>query len=356
VDPRLVVAGAVVVGVGLRLFLAAGLPGNYDQASYELVVDIMRRGGNPYAETFRYNYSPFWAYCLLALSKVANRSHVELHLVVRGFLTTVDLLNAVLVGLIAHQVYGRPVWQRFSLYLVNPVAILIVGFHGQFETLAALPVLTAMYVHHRFGTTTGRYVWLLGTLAIVIKQTLALNVWTYFVYTFHGWRRAALLMLVAASVLAATLLPYLSALNDVKDNVLLYSGVKGIYGLELLLRGDWFGYSLVQFWSLPVFAVLAVLVPFVAVRRLHLSDVQGMEFAAVALVSLSPGIGSQWFILPALFGSILATRAYVIYSVVTGIYLLGSPGNLYLTPVPSMINSVWLVATGWLISYFVRWK
>ncbi len=45
-----------------------------------------------------------------------------------------------------------------------------------------------------------------------------------------------------------------------------------------------------------------------------------------------------------------------IYSLITGVYLLGSQGNLYLTPVPSMINSVWLVATGWLISYFVRWK
>src|SRR5262245_42661677 len=250
----------------------------------------MRRGGNPYAETFRYNYSPFWAYCLLALSKVADRSHLELHLVVRGFLTTVDLLNAVLIGLIASQVDGRPVWQRFSLYLVNPVAILIVGFHGQFETLAALPVLTAMYVYHRFGPATGRYVWLLGTLAIVIKQTLALNVWTQFVYTFQGWRRAALLMIAAACVLVATLIPYLSALDSMKDYVFLYTGVKGIYGLERLLRGDWFGFSLVPFWSLPVFAVLAILVPFVATRRLHLSDVQGMEFAAVALVALSPGI------------------------------------------------------------------
>ncbi len=58
----------VVSGTAVRLYLAYEFYGNYDTTSYEIVAAIVKRGGNVYAETSRYNYSPLWSLMLGALN------------------------------------------------------------------------------------------------------------------------------------------------------------------------------------------------------------------------------------------------------------------------------------------------
>src|SRR5262249_20117774 len=65
---------ATLAGLGLRLWLAAGHYGNYDQTSFQAVSGIVARGGNVYAETSRYNYSPVWAHILALLAAFAGRA------------------------------------------------------------------------------------------------------------------------------------------------------------------------------------------------------------------------------------------------------------------------------------------
>src|SRR5690349_18200368 len=70
--PKLLVTVSLLIGFGLRFFLAAAYHGNFDEDSYEIVVGIMQRGGNIYTETARYNYSPAWALVLFGLNGVAG--------------------------------------------------------------------------------------------------------------------------------------------------------------------------------------------------------------------------------------------------------------------------------------------
>ncbi len=86
----------------------------------------MECGGNVYAETTRYNYTPVWAYCLLFLNRVALVTGLPFHFVVRGFLSLVDMVNALMIGLIAAQRDPKDGKQRSLLYLLNPAAILLV--------------------------------------------------------------------------------------------------------------------------------------------------------------------------------------------------------------------------------------
>src|SRR5262249_27391892 len=113
-------ASSVVIGVGLRLYLAYTHAGNYDQQSYEIVAGIARRGGNVYAETSRYNYSPVWFHVLLFLKNISLITGLAFPFVIRAFLTLVDLLCAWIVGLLGMQATGRPASLGFSLFFLNP--------------------------------------------------------------------------------------------------------------------------------------------------------------------------------------------------------------------------------------------
>ncbi len=233
---RTVTLSLVVLGLAARLVLAYAFYGNFDQTSYDIVASIMERGGNVYAETTRYNYTPVWAYCLLFLNRVALVTGLPFHFVVRGFLSLVDMVNALMIGLIAAQRDPKDGKQRSLLYLLNPVAILLVGCHGQFETLAMLPLLVATYLYARpGGRSPTAWVWLLGTMALVIKHITIFSVWTLFVYAAMT-RRAVIMVVGAFAVFVATFLPFLpDGMAGVLANVVRYQSVQNAYGFNLLL-------------------------------------------------------------------------------------------------------------------------
>lgn len=348
-DSTALALAALIIGGGLRLFLAAAFYGNYDQWSYEIVTTIVQRRDNIYAETDRYNYSPLWAYCLLVLSKITQITGLDFHLVVRGALTLVDLLDAALVGLIAARVWGWSARRGFSLYLLNPVAILLVGYHGQFENLAALPLLLALYLYiQRPEAPPTKRIWALGSLAIIVKHNVVFSVWMLFVYTCRMRKHALWLFALSALLFFATFVPFVqTGWHGIVRNVLLYRSQESIYGMGLLLPG---------YGSMLIFMASMLALPFVAKYRLKLPAAQGVVLSTVAFVALAPGISEQYFILPALFGTILAGGPYAVFTITATVFLLGSPNNVHLPLVPSLWNTVWLAALGWLLSYFVTWK
>jgi hypothetical protein len=339
-------AVAVAVGVGLRLYLASSYYGNYDQASYSIVGTIVLRGGNVYAETDRYNYSPVWSWILWCLAKLAIHANLGFPLVIRGFLTLVDIGNAVLIGLIAERTGRLRGTLAFSIYLLNPVAILIVGYHGQFDTLASLPLLLATYLMLRQpDSPPRRVVWLLGTAAILVKQLAVFGALTLFTYAFAGWRRWLALGL-AGAVFAATFLPYLPAgWPGIVQNVLRYSSLQGFYGLS----------QLPPVLNRPIFFAVMLPLPVIARDRLGLSVERAMALTSVALLVFIYGISTQYFLLPILFGTVILGWAYWLYTAMVTLFLLMSPFNLHLLtfgddwPFPITWNVVWLCAVTWLV-------
>lgn len=167
---RSVVVIAAILGTVLRLVLAWNTPGNYDQQSYAIVVDILDRGGNVYAETARYNYSPVWMYVLYALSHTASFFGVPFAFAPRAFLAAVDLLVALAVARIATAT-GQNGTKAFLVYYLNPISVLLTGLHGQFDNLAALPLLVAVNLAIRALPVRSRWTWAMAKLAVCIKHT-----------------------------------------------------------------------------------------------------------------------------------------------------------------------------------------
>src|SRR5215203_6916533 len=104
---------AAAIGFALRMLLAAQPKYNFDVESYIYVVDIVRHGGNVFAETIRYNYSPVWSWILGLLSFLP----LGLPVTVRAFTSIVDICNGILLG--------KTLGQKAAiLYFLSPVAII----------------------------------------------------------------------------------------------------------------------------------------------------------------------------------------------------------------------------------------
>lgn len=121
-----------LAAVTLRLFLAS-LGENYDMESWWLVSDLVVNGESVYANTHRYNYGPIWG-ALLGLCRYLSRQtgpdtiH-RFHLFVAAALSVADLVGAFVIK----RRYGMA---AFSLFLLNPVSLLITGYHSQMDGIA----------------------------------------------------------------------------------------------------------------------------------------------------------------------------------------------------------------------------
>lgn len=341
----LVLAG-LAAGTFLRLVLAWGPYGNYDQSSWEIVAKIVESGGNLYAETHRYNYGPGWSLVLVALWKTHLATGLSFHFCVRGFLTLVDLANALVIGDIARLAFGAPRGTAALAYALNPVAILLTGFHGQLDNFAALPILAALRLLLRPGPAPLLPVWALGTAGLCLKHLNAFTVLALFVVAAGTFRKTAALFAAALAVFGASFLPYLpGGLGGIVKNVFLYRGLGHPYGLGVLVRRD------VLFL---VFVVVLVATPFLARRLLRSGPVETLELTTVALLTFIPGIGEAYFVLPAIFGAARRSLGWIVFSVVTYGFLLTGPNNVQAIPGPQPWNAVWLSLAFWLVLDVVR--
>jgi hypothetical protein len=348
IAPRRLLWIALAVGLGLRLYGAVFFRGNYDQESYRIVARLVERGGDIYTDTDRYNYTPLWAWCLAAMHRLSAALDLELRVVVRTFLVLVDLANTAFVGLIASRAAPGPGSgeRAAAAYLLNPVAFLIVGFHGQFDVFAALPLLAAVWLLVRAPSAPPVLpVWLLGTLSILIKHLQVFSVWMLFMYTVRGRLRAAGLFAATLLVFAASFLPYLPAsLDGIRANVIGYRGFTKIWGFGMLLP---------RYLSEPLFVAAMLALPFAARFRLRLSPARGLELASAGLMAFIHGISEQYFVVPAIFGSVVRPWAYWVYTAAATLFLVASPHNVYLVAWPTIWNLVWLAAAAWVASFFL---
>ncbi|WP_428355678.1 hypothetical protein [Methyloprofundus sp.] len=175
----------IIVGTFFRLAVAQkGY--NFDIASYRIVADIMADGGNVYAETQRYNYGPIWFYILSFLDylpfPVADPL-LSLRWKVSCFLSLCDITIVILL----YRWYGLKV---ASLFFLNPIAIIITGYHSNFDNLAILVALISVKTldnnTQNFNYTSITALGLLG-LSLSIKHVLFLfPLWLAFKNT--RWR------------------------------------------------------------------------------------------------------------------------------------------------------------------------
>ena len=124
----------ILLGTALRLWLAS-VGYNFDMDSYWIVSQIVADGKSVYAETWRYNYGPIWSYVIYGirwLTKATGNDNItRFHLLVCALLTIVD-------GTLALLVRNRYGLACAAFFFLNPISLLITGYHSQFDNFAIL--------------------------------------------------------------------------------------------------------------------------------------------------------------------------------------------------------------------------
>ena len=151
---------------------------NFDIDSYRIVADIFSSGGNVYSLTTRYNYGPIWFHVLGLLDKGfawIENDLFRIRFAVTCFLTGIDILMAIYIS----SKYSR---KAAILFYLNPISIIISGYHSQFDNLAVLIGLVAIDLYERSSTFRSRTasLSLLG-LSLSVKHVFILfPLWIFF--------------------------------------------------------------------------------------------------------------------------------------------------------------------------------
>lgn len=310
-----------LVGFALRMYFVSTYHEFGDLVRFGQTAAIMARGGNIYVEQYYYNYSPLYGLFLGALYHVPL---FRFDFVLRLFLSCITLANAVLASRIA----GTP--RVFVLYWLNPVFMLYEAYAGQFEQVALLPILLALYA------PASRAFWL-GALALLIKHITLPLVWALYVIKTDKPLRSALWMIAALALFAVSFAPYLpDGLNGIVSRVLLYRTPGQSYG----------------FGSSALFYAAIVILPFVA-RALKLDIVDTLTFVVLGQLLFMPFASSNYFVL-ALGIGLLRPRWWLVPLGVVMLLLFSPWTSLETVRAFSGCNALWPVVLAALLGYMPR--
>lgn len=214
------------------------------------------------------------------------------------------------------------------------------GFHGQFDNLAALPILAALRLVLAPAPPPLWAVWALGTAGLCVKHLNVFIVFALFVVAAGTLLRTAGLFAAALVVFGASFVPFLpGGLDGIVKNVFLYRGMGHRYGLVAVVPRQ---------LLFVVFVVVLAATPVLLRRFLRAGPVETLELTAVALLVFIPGIGEAYFILPILFGAARRSAGWIVYTAVAYLFVLTGPNNVQAISGPQPWNAVWLALVLWL--------
>ncbi len=139
----------------------------------------MQAGRNILVPPYYLPYPPLWIQCIFAMGKISVMTGLSfltvLHVTLIAFETVVIVVSWRLAGMLA------PEARRLPLFLVgislNPVVILLVCQHGQFDTLMMLWVMPMLLAFVRFNRSGEAVDWLTGCLFLglaILTKTVPL--------------------------------------------------------------------------------------------------------------------------------------------------------------------------------------
>jgi hypothetical protein len=300
----------ILLGFTLRMWMP--LRGfNYDIESWKIAADILAEGGNVYGQTGRYNYGPIWFYVLNFLDQLpfTGVGHfLAFRWKVAIFLSCIDIA----IFLVLLRLYGLLV---ASLFFLNPISIIITGYHSQMDNFALLLGLFAVLVieHKRqsWGLLPGLAI--LGLSLITKHFLIFFPIWIAF--KEQRWSRKIMVVVVPYSIFLLSFLPYWSEGSEgILRNVFLYRSVTNA-----------------PFWNVFAPNILLTLLPpiilFVGTLMLlgliwrKKSLMESFNYYLICVVIFSSAVMNQYFSisLPA-----IATQwnwAYSLFTAFTTLYL-----------------------------------
>ncbi len=307
-----VAAVAVIVRLGFVWVFPEAVSADLSQ-NWQTVNALLERHENPYVLTDYLNWPPLWLQLIYLAGLLSKAGVLSFFNSIRAILVASELtVMAVLYNWLKEEV-GPPSAARAVLFgiALNPISILLVVQHGNFDVIVGLWVLLATAAIAKFQESHDSLDWLSGCLFVglgILTKTVPL---VLLPLLFGGWRGhlkgrewfLGTMLALGPVVLGVSILFVLSPEHTWKD-VINYRSFQGCFGITGFLgmvgrRDLWPAYS-------ALFAVCAGIGTAVAAVAFFSANFLRRDViilsASIALISvpvLGPGYGSQymyWFI------------------------------------------------------------
>jgi len=315
---------------------------NWDMGAYRQFVKFAPRGGDLYRDA-PYHYSPVWAFLLVGLSRAVSPVGIPFEKAVGSLLLLADAATAFLLFRIARDRLGRPSESAAGaalLFFSNPVSVFVTGFHLQWDNVAILCLVAAVWL-------AGRKPERPASTAVALAASLLVKHVTFFhpilfAQRARGRSRSLAFFLPYGAFFASFLL-YWGARDAVFHGVFGYRSLSEDYGTAMLRKLPG-----VPDWALMAIFGVAVLGAVVLFRRLEIGRACLLLFLVILI--FVPGVVEYYFVWPVALGSLFGGAGYAVYTLVVSAFFLGSPDamNLPLRHLPGW-HGIWWSAVFWLL-------
>jgi hypothetical protein len=378
----------VLNGTMIRLVLASAVFGNWDMESYTIVSDIVVRGGNVYAETGRYNYTPVWFTVLGILRNIhLHFPSLSFPFLVKAFLCGIDLLTLLFLLRIANLQGISPVKTALFFYL-SPISFLTTGFVGQFDGFAILLLVIGLYLYLKLANRPVLRVvclWAFATFGMIAKHSIFYELIICLHSAVKRYWVKLLMFIASACAFLVLFVPYwgvesgkevdttysdgkiTNSSQGIIKNVFMYSsenwqqfdsksfGETNLYGIISLCHfpaaEDGLTTTRREFFKY-VFVIGMLVFPFLLkgddiIRRCLLGTLFFIVFTT--------GIGNHYLLLPVALASLRPSKEFLFYFLASSICALGFFHGTYV-PVLHLfrLNIVWIAALFWFIAEIRR--
>lgn len=291
-----IIVATIIVGAFLR-FLAMTKGFNFDFSSYKIVGDIIKDGGNVYAETKRYNYGPIWFTILGVFREIASIFNNP-DLVFRIFIVTLLTASDLAIAFILRKKYGL---LAFVLFFLNPISIIITGFHNQFDNFAILIGLLGLLLLPKNDVTKiekgHAYSAVLIGLSLMTKHIFfVLPIWLFI--RCKSMKIKLFMLFTPLTIFALGFLPFWSVGHEgIVKNVFLYKSFANSPLLHSLIST-----SLLD--SINTTVLLVAVLVLVGFMTRKLPALESGLWYLIILVTFSPAIANQYLaiVMPAVIG------------------------------------------------------
>jgi hypothetical protein len=309
----------LVIGLGARLWVATR-GHNFDMTSYMIVADITHHGGNVYVETDRYNYGPVWFEILHSLYLLAGHHMMAFRYLIAFFLSLVD----VGVFFILRRKFGDI---TACLFFLNPISIIITGFHSQFDNLAILLGLVAVLL---IGDEFEKPIHGKRLSGLLILGLSLMTKHLLFAFPFwlavkqKGFSEKLKMILVPNLVFAFGFVPYwFEGRHEIIQNVFLYRSQINEYFYSMFVPVDiqqMFNGQMLWLFLLGIFA-------FIYRRR---NSLESLLLYTCLLVMATPALVNQYLAIPVPFVAVNLNPFTILFTIVGTLHLLFDPDGLHI--------------------------
>jgi len=356
----LVAAGAVRL---LPVLLADRVVADV-QRYQRVAAHVLDVSWNPYTAPRLYPYPPVWVWVEAGSEWLARHTGARFAVLVKLPVLAADLAIVVLLAMAGRR-SGRgelPAW----LYALHPVAILVGAFHGQFDAVALLFVLLALFAFDA-GRRDASALALAAAIGLKSFPVLLLPVFLLSPGMPAPARaRFAALALFPVVVL---LVPYAAAdFGALRRELFGYGGIADLGWIGFWRGLRWLHTGVLTrseplYWGLLVplaktltLAAEAALFAAMAARRVRWTPAEACLAVLLAFLVFYGSLSAQYLLWVVPFGAMRPDRFAAVHGIVStmalfGLYSFLAPAILYPGPSAALIarpaaGALWVVGTG----------